>query len=56
MSAVMEFFFMGGHALFVWPAYAITATGLLVMFIYCQMKLQKSKEEIAKFEANDPSK
>ena len=34
MTAVEEFFAMGGHAAFVWPALGLTAVTMVVMLVW----------------------
>ena len=50
MAVVVEFFSMGGYALFVWTAYGVTAVGLFVMLIHGRIKLKKVKREIGELE------
>jgi heme exporter protein D len=45
MSAVSEFFDMGGYAWYVWPSYALTLTVVALNIVWARRLLAKSREE-----------
>jgi heme exporter protein CcmD len=45
MSAVSEFFDMGGYARYVWPSYVLTLTVVVLNIVWARRLLAKSREE-----------
>jgi heme exporter protein CcmD len=45
MSAVSEFFDMGGYAAYVWPSYVLTLTVVVLNIVWARRLLAKSREE-----------
>jgi heme exporter protein CcmD len=45
MSAVSEFFDMGGYAWYVWPSYVLTLTVVVLNIVWARRLLAKSREE-----------
>ena len=45
MSAVSEFFDMGGYAWYVWPSYVLTLTVVVLNIFWARRLLAKSHEE-----------
>jgi heme exporter protein CcmD len=45
MSAVSEFFDMGGYAAFVWPSYVLTLIVVVLNIVWARRLLAKSREE-----------
>jgi heme exporter protein CcmD len=45
MSAVSEFFDMGGYAWYVWPSYVLTLTVVVLNIFWARRLLAKSREE-----------
>ncbi len=43
MAAVQEFFAMGGHAAFIWPALGLTAAAMVVMLVW-SMRSARDKD------------
>jgi len=47
MTGITEFFDMGGHAAFIWPAYGITALVLVGLFIAGRRFQARTETELA---------
>ena len=47
MSALSEFLHMGGHAMYIWPAYGIVAIVLVGLFIAGVRFQRNSEKELA---------
>jgi len=45
MSAVSEFFDMGGYAAYVWPSYVLTLAVVVLNIVWARRLLAKSREE-----------
>jgi heme exporter protein D len=45
MSAVSEFFDMGGYAWYVWPSYVLTLTVVVLNIVWARRLLARSREE-----------
>ena len=45
MSAVSEFFDMGGYAWYVWPSYVLTFAVVVLNIVWARRLLAKSREE-----------
>ena len=45
MSAVSEFFDMGGYAWYVWPSYVLTFTVVVLNIVWARRLLARSREE-----------
>jgi heme exporter protein CcmD len=45
MSALSEFFDMGGYAWYVWPSYVLTLTVVVLNIVWARRLLAKSREE-----------
>lgn len=51
-DAVSEFFAMGGHAGFIWPAYIIAVIILLSLIIFTLRDLWRNEKELKMLRAN----
>lgn len=51
MEQINEYFAMGGYAAFVWPAYAITAAVLAVVFGASLRSLRRTEAELARLQS-----
>jgi heme exporter protein D len=45
MSALADFFDMGGYAAYVWPSYALTFIVVVLNIVWARRLLVKSREE-----------
>ena len=45
MSALADFFDMGGYAAYVWPSYALTLAVVVLNIVWARRLLVKSREE-----------
>jgi heme exporter protein D len=45
MSAVSEFFDMGGYAAYVWPSYVLTLAVVVLNIVWARRLLAKSRDE-----------
>ena len=45
MSALTDFFDMGGYAAYVWPSYALTLIVVVLNIVWARRLLVKSREE-----------
>ena len=45
MSALADFFDMGGYAAYVWPSYALTLVVVVLNIVWARRLLVKSREE-----------
>jgi heme exporter protein D len=45
MSALSEFFDMGGYAAYVWPSYVLTLVVVVLNIVWARRLLAKSREE-----------
>ena len=51
MEQISEYFAMGGYAAFVWPAYAITAAILAIVFTTSLRSLRRTEAELARLQS-----
>jgi heme exporter protein D len=51
MSAISEFFQMGGYAAFVWPAFGVTAAVMVGLAITSQRRLRANETALAALQA-----
>lgn len=51
MSAISEFFHMGGYAAFVWPAYAVAAAVMVWLTLASQRRLRANEATLAALRA-----
>jgi heme exporter protein D len=54
MTALSDFFAMGGHAGFIWTAYGVVAVVLVGLAIASRRELRARQQEIAALEAASP--
>ena len=48
-----EFFNMGGHAAFVWPAYGASAIGVIGLALYIRRREKAAREKLAASQSPD---
>jgi len=48
------FFVMGGYAAFVWPAYGVSALGIIAAVVLCWRGYANAKARLATLEKNTP--
>jgi heme exporter protein D len=51
MSAISEFFHMGGYAAFIWPAYAVAAAVMVWLTLASQRRLRANEATLAALQA-----
>ena len=56
MDALANFFYMGGYAVYIWPAYGITSVVLLFQFFYVLRKRKKQLAQLAELFENNSQK
>ena len=56
MSSLSSFLEMGGYGGFVWPAFGLTAAGLLALLAESLRRLKAAQEALARLEAQSPSR
>ncbi len=54
MGAMAEYFAMGGYAVYVWPAYAVTVLVLIGMMVASVRSLRRHRKLLAALEAVRP--
>jgi len=54
MSALQEFFHMGGYAIYVWPAVGITLAVLIGFVLSSVLRLRRTRRQLAALEAVRP--
>jgi heme exporter protein D len=56
MDRIATFFAMGGYAVYVWPAFAITAIVMIGLLIETLRTLHRRERELAELEAARPGR
>ncbi len=51
MSAISEFFHMGGYAAFIWPAFAVAAAVMAGLAVASQRRLRANEATLAALQA-----
>lgn len=54
MSAIGEFFHMGGYAVFVWSAYGVSAVVMALMFFFSWRASKASERTLAMLQQRSP--
>ena len=54
MESFGAFFHMGGYAVFVWPAFGITALIMLVLFLMSRHRLRANEAALERLEGSRP--
>ena len=54
MDAIREFLSMGGYAVFVWPAFGVTAAVMIVLLVASVRGLRKERQMLELMEAARP--
>ena len=56
MEALTRFFEMGGYGGFIWPAYAVAALVLILLWIFSWRSLRRSEGELAQLDTRLPGR